>query len=40
MDDATLALLSVLHNMQIKAAIIEISFSGPNSLIIQDRKIH
>jgi len=36
-DDAKLAPLGKLSNMQIRAAITEISFLGHNSIIIQDK---
>ena len=35
-DDAKLAPLGKLSNMQIRTAITKISFSGHNSIIIQD----
>ena len=36
-DDAKLAPFGKLSNMQIRAAITEISFLGHNSIIIQDK---
>jgi len=36
-DDAKLAPLGKLSNMQIRVAITEISFLGQNSIIIQDK---
>ena len=38
-DDATLASLSILSNMQIRAAITEIPFFGPSSLKIRDKRM-